>query len=172
MVAYIIDWFVVGTIRGFALLIIGGFLLLMIPLSITDLMGAGGNPEAALGSLTESLGLIFAIRLYLSLVILQILLLSPLWAGWLYYALLESSEYSATVGKMAMGIVVADRYGRRVTFERATARYFSKIITGFTFGVGYLMAAFSSRKQALHDIIAGCLLIYRGPADEYEDDAE
>ena len=59
-----------------------------------------------------------------------------------------------------------------MTFERATARYFSTIITGFTFGVGYMMAAFSSRKQALHDIIAGWLLIYRGPADEYEDDAE
>ncbi len=96
--------------------------------------------------------------------------LLSLWTGWLYFALMESSVNSATLGKMALGIVVSDKHGRRITFERATARYFSKFITGLTFFVGYIMAAFSSRKQALHDFIAGTLVLYRVPADYHEDE--
>lgn len=152
--------------------IIAGFLLLIFPVSFGDLAGSAGDPEGALAGFTKQLGLIFGIRIYMSWMVFQVLLVTPLWVGWLYFALMESSESSATLGKMALSIVVSDRFGRRITFERATGRYFAKIITGFTFGVGYLMAAFSSRKQALHDIIAGCLLLYRGPADDYYEDDE
>jgi uncharacterized RDD family membrane protein YckC len=55
---------------------------------------------------------------------------------------------------------VTDLEGRRITFARASARYFSKIITGLIpFGIGYMMAGFTEKKQALHDIIAGCLVL-------------
>ena len=77
---------------------------------------------------------------------------------WLYYALMESKK-GATVGKMALGISVTDMDGNRISFGRATARYFAKIISGLTLGVGFLMAGFTQQKQALHDIIAGCLVI-------------
>ncbi len=170
--AYLIDGIVVGILTGIAMGVIAGFLLLIFPVSFSGLMGAagGGDPSDALSGLADQIGLIFGIRIYLSWMVFQVLLVTPLWIGWLYFALMESSENSATLGKMALNIVVSDRFGRRITFERATGRYFAKIITGFTFGVGYLMAAFSSRKQALHDIIAGCLLLYRGPAEYYDDE--
>ena len=83
--------------------------------------------------------------------------------SWLYYALMESSERGATVGKLALGIRVVDSNGNRISFGRASGRYFAKIISGAILMVGYLMAAFTDRKQALHDIIAGCLVINSRP---------
>lgn len=79
--------------------------------------------------------------------------------GWLYYALSESSPKQATLGKQAMKITVTDMDGNRISFARATGRYFSKIISTITLLIGYLMAAFTAKKQALHDIIAGTLVI-------------
>ena len=80
---------------------------------------------------------------------------------WAYFALMESSANQATVGKMALGIRVTDLAGNRLTFGRATARHFGKIISGLTLGIGYLMVAFTPSKQALHDIMAGCLVVNR-----------
>jgi uncharacterized RDD family membrane protein YckC len=78
---------------------------------------------------------------------------------WFYFALLESSEYQATVGKMALGLIVTDEHGGRISFARATGRHFAKILSIILAGFGFVMAAFSSRKQALHDMLAGCLVL-------------
>lgn len=78
---------------------------------------------------------------------------------WLYYALMESSSKQATLGKMALGIKVTDMNGNRISFGRATGRYFGKIISGLILNVGYIMAAFTQKKQALHDLMANCLVI-------------
>ena len=81
---------------------------------------------------------------------------------WLYHALMESSEWQATVGKKALGLVVTDLTGERVSFGRATGRHFSKIITNMVpFLIGYIMAGFTEKKQALHDMLAGCLVLRR-----------
>ncbi|MBA4312079.1 MAG: RDD family protein [Chlorobiaceae bacterium] len=77
---------------------------------------------------------------------------------WLYYALMESMK-GATLGKIALGITVTDMQGNRLSFGRATGRYFGKIISGLTLSIGYIMAGFTQQKQALHDMIAGCLVI-------------
>jgi uncharacterized RDD family membrane protein YckC len=79
-------------------------------------------------------------------------------ANWLYYALLEASPQKATVGKMALGIVVTDLNGNRISFGKATARYISKFISTFAL-IGYIMAGCTPKKQALHDMIAGCLVV-------------
>jgi uncharacterized RDD family membrane protein YckC len=80
--------------------------------------------------------------------------------SWLYYALLESSVHQGTLGKMALGLIVTDMQGRRVTFARASGRFFAKIITGLIpFAIGYIMAGFTQKKQALHDMIASCLVL-------------
>lgn len=81
--------------------------------------------------------------------------------AWLYYAYQESSDKQATLGKQAMGIVVTDLEGKRIDFIKATIRYFSKIISALILLIGYIMAAFTERKQALHDIIAGTLVLNR-----------
>ncbi|HHW31277.1 MAG TPA: zinc-ribbon domain-containing protein [Clostridiaceae bacterium] len=81
--------------------------------------------------------------------------------GWLYFSLMESSEKQATLGKMALGIYVTDNYGNRITFGRATGRYFGKIVSALTLCIGYIMAAFTEKKQALHDMMAGCVVLSR-----------
>lgn len=58
-----------------------------------------------------------------------------------------------------MGIVVTDLNGNRLTFEKATGRYFAKYLSTMTLGFGYLMAVFTEKKQALHDLVAGTLVV-------------
>ena len=79
--------------------------------------------------------------------------------GWLYYALMESGPRQATLGKMALGIKVTDTKGDRVDFGRASLRYVGKIVSGMIFMIGYILAAFTPQKQALHDIMANCLVV-------------
>jgi uncharacterized RDD family membrane protein YckC len=81
---------------------------------------------------------------------------------WLYHAFMESSDWQATVGKRAMGLVVTDMAGRRVSFGRSSGRHFGKIITNLVPAfLGYIMAAFTEKRQALHDLMAGCLVLRR-----------
>jgi uncharacterized RDD family membrane protein YckC len=81
---------------------------------------------------------------------------------WLYFALMESSPRGATVGKMVCGLRVVDRQGNRISFGRATGRFFAKFISGMILFIGYLMIAFTDRKRGLHDIMAGTLVVKVG----------
>ncbi|HEO72618.1 MAG TPA: hypothetical protein ENN80_15275 [Candidatus Hydrogenedentes bacterium] len=81
--------------------------------------------------------------------------------GWLYYAGMESSGLCATIGKRAMGIAVTDVYGNPITFAKASGRFWGKLVSAMMLYVGFLMAAFTSKKQALHDMMAGCLVVRR-----------
>ncbi len=78
---------------------------------------------------------------------------------WLYSALLESSSSQATVGKMALGMKVTDLAGHRIDFGRATGRTFAKILSAIPLFVGFMMAGFTQRRQALHDMIAGTVVL-------------
>ncbi len=78
---------------------------------------------------------------------------------WIYEAVMHSSSKQATLGKMALGIRVADLEGKRISFGRATGRHFGKYLSGFIMNVGYFMAAITQKKQALHDIVAGTLVL-------------
>ncbi len=78
---------------------------------------------------------------------------------WIYQAVMESSVKQATLGKMALGIIVTDLSGKRISFGKASGRYFGQILSGFILGIGFLMIAFTARKQGLHDKMAGCLVV-------------
>ena len=86
-------------------------------------------------------------------------LLVQLVAGWLYMALMQSSPSQATLGKQALGIKVTDLEGYRISFARATGRYFAKNLSALILFIGFIMVAFNPKKQGLHDIIAGTLVI-------------
>jgi uncharacterized RDD family membrane protein YckC len=94
---------------------------------------------------------------------LILLLLVPaicLAGNWLYFALMESSDKQGTLGKMAVGLKVTDLDGARISFGRATGRYFSKIITDLVpLYIGYMMVGWTQRKQGLHDMIASTLVM-------------
>jgi|SRR3989344_3421212 len=80
---------------------------------------------------------------------------------WIYHAVMESSVKQATLGKMALGIVITDLDGNRLSFGRASGRHFGKILSGLILGVGFILIALTSKKQAWHDIIADTLVINR-----------
>jgi uncharacterized RDD family membrane protein YckC len=82
-------------------------------------------------------------------------------APWLYCAFMESSNLQATVGKLALGIKVTGQDGERIGFGQATGRYFSHLLTAISFGVGYAMVVFTSRRQALHDMVARTYVVRR-----------
>ncbi len=80
---------------------------------------------------------------------------------WLYFALLESSSGQGTIGKMALGLAVEQAYGGRISFARASGRYFAKILSAIPLGLGFLMVGWTSRKRGLHDLVAGTVVIRR-----------
>ena len=77
----------------------------------------------------------------------------------LYFAFMESSKTQGSLGKMAMSIKVTDMDGQRVSFGKAFLRNIGKIVSQMILYIGYLMAAFTEKKQALHDIMAGTLVV-------------
>ena len=80
---------------------------------------------------------------------------------WLYFAVQQSSSWQATLGKRAVGIIVTDVHGERLNFTTASLRYLGRVISNMTMLIGYIIAAFTVKKQALHDIIAGTVVVYK-----------
>jgi len=86
------------------------------------------------------------------------------WAlTWAYFAVLESSPLQGTVGKHALGLYVADVYGDPIGLGRASARYWLKLFSSLLLMAGWIMAGFTPRKQALHDMLARTLVLRRLP---------
>ncbi len=137
--AMLIDGIIISFVQG----------IFLIPLIIIfGISGFFEDPEhVSEGALFAAIGsyIFFGLFFYLAI--------------WLYYALMESSSYGATLGKLALGLRVTDMIGNRMSFGRASGRYFGKIVSGLILNIGYIIAAFTDKKQALHDIMAGCLVI-------------
>ena len=130
-------WIRVGAyLIDYVILAIAGFIaMFLLGLALGMFTGA---PSAGSG-----LGLFFAWLLF----------------PWLYAALFESGPRQATLGKQAVNLKVTNPEGNRISFGRATGRYFAEWINGFTLGIGYVMTAFTARRQALHDMIAGTVVV-------------
>lgn len=132
--AWLLD-FIIMFLGCVVIIIILG--LLLIPTT-----GNADNNQASWEGLGTLVGLIFA---------------------WLYYTLMESSSKQGTVGKMFLGIKVTDLNGNKIGFGKANGRYWGKFISSFILGIGYIMVAFTKKKQGLHDIMAGCFVVNRWP---------
>lgn len=77
----------------------------------------------------------------------------------LYWVAMESSRFQASLGKMALGLKVVDGRGERVTIWRAAVRNLLKVVSAATLFIGFMMAGWTARKQALHDKMADCLVV-------------
>lgn len=132
--AYIIDAFLLSFVTG---------IFILDPL----LQRAGISPQNRWALFTSNSRQVMAIQLLIVMV------------QWCYFALLESSPWQASIGKRIFGLYVTDIGGKRISFARATGRYFATIISTLTFGIGYLMGGFTLKKQMLHDMIAECLVM-------------
>lgn len=78
---------------------------------------------------------------------------------WLYYAVFESSILKATPGKIVLGMKVTNLNEKGISFGTASIRYFGKFLSAAIFGIGFIMAAFTQKKQALHDTLAKTVVV-------------
>ena len=140
-----------GFWRRCAALIIDSFLIGIVTAIVQAAVGIGalggilaGRMDA--GALLGSMFLFFALAFV---------------AQWLYFAVFESAAIQATPGKRAMGLKVVDLTGQRIGFGRASGRFFGKIISTMILDIGYMLAGWTERKQALHDMLAGTVVVFR-----------
>ncbi len=138
---------------------VGAFLLdlviVMSPLIVSRIILGADDPFFEYTELTTDQEFEFSFMLTTA----GILTLALIW--WPYEALMTSSRHRATLGKMALGLVVLDDRKRRLTFGRATGRHFAKYLSYLTLCIGYVMVAFTKRKRGLHDMVAGTLVVKR-----------
>jgi len=145
LVAVIIDFIIIGVAQSF----------IIVPLLAAVGLGFASsaenmdfsNPEETAGMIAGIMALIGGYWILATCI--QIL----------YFTFMESSKNQATVGKMAMGIIVTDLNGGKLDFSKALVRNLCKIISNFTMLIGYIMAAFTEKRQALHDMIASTLVV-------------
>lgn len=134
----------------FVAYIIDQIILSIVTVIIVFLLGfVMGLFFAAIGMDTPTIQTVAAVLGYFFGVIL----------AWIYYAVSESSPDQATPGKKLIGIIVTDLDGNRISFGRASGRYWGKILSSLILMIGFLMAGFTEKKQALHDILANCLVL-------------
>ncbi len=142
--AYIIDA-VLLTIAMYAIIIL---LLIVFGFGITGLMtmfessATGGAPEGPI----------------LFIVIFGFYVLPFLMQG-TYHIIFTGSAWQASPGKRLLGIKVVDFDGQRITYGRSTGRWFAAALSYLTFYIGFLMAAFTDRKLALHDLVASTRVV-------------
>ena len=143
-----------GVWRRFVAMIIDSLVflpLILIAVLTSGLFGIAMQPKVDLEGLAGAV-------LGVGVVVMMCLLFV---GSWLYHTAMESSRHQATLGKKALGIIVTDMNGNRISFARANARFFGKWVSGMIMNIGYLMAAFTEKKQALHDILASCLVVMK-----------
>jgi uncharacterized RDD family membrane protein YckC len=81
---------------------------------------------------------------------------------WIYTAVLLSSRWQATLGKKFCGLKVIDYDGQRISFGRATGRYFASYLSAVLLCIGFLMIGWTSRRQGLHDFMPNTLVVRTG----------
>jgi uncharacterized RDD family membrane protein YckC len=149
LLAFIIDVIIVGIVYSVIATPIIAAMGLGIASEVQSMDGmsedqAAGAAVGMIGTIMAGLGMIIMVSF-----IIQIL----------YYSLMESSKLQASVGKLALGIKVVDMNGNRISFTKAVLRSFGKILSAMIMYIGYLMAAFTEKKQGLHDMIASTLVV-------------
>jgi uncharacterized RDD family membrane protein YckC len=144
-VAVIIDGLLLGSIQFIAIMPVLGLMGIGMATDIQNLETADETTMAPM------IGQMMAMAGVTQIVFLTI--------QTLYYAFMESSKYQASVGKIVLGLKVIDINGERLDFTKALVRNLCKIISSMILFIGYLMAAFTEKKQALHDMIASTLVV-------------
>lgn len=139
--AYFIDSFVIGIVTWVVqMIVMAGFF------GVGAGLASSGDPGGMIAT-AGVFGFLFG------------MVALPLAMQAVYFAWMHSSERQATLGKMAVGIKVTDDNGQAITFWRGVGRYFATIVSSVILMIGYIMAGFTERKRALHDMIASTLVV-------------
>jgi uncharacterized RDD family membrane protein YckC len=171
--------------QRFAAAFLDGIIVFVLGASISYVMELiiGMNPRAVVSISRDNVNAEAELRFRFAAGVSSLFILG-VW--WLYYALQESSAAQATLGKRAIGLRVTDLEGRRISLARATGRFLAETLFPVFIGMvmtipllmitsmmpflavpaytlcfllGHLIQPFTARKQALHDIVAGTLVL-------------
>ena len=145
LVAYIIDYIIIYVVQSFIFIPVLGLMGISFASKMDD-MGTMSDAET-MGMVASMIAVAGATALLTTVIAI------------LYWSLMESSKYQATVGKIALGLKVTDLDGNSLDFVKSLIRNVCKIISGMILFIGYIMAGFTEKKQGLHDIIAGTLVV-------------
>jgi uncharacterized RDD family membrane protein YckC len=143
--AYIIDYIIIWVVQSFIFVPVLGVMGITFASKMSD-------PESMSEAETIGAAMSFAAVMGATALLTSVIAI-------LYWSLMESSKYQATIGKMALGLKVSDVDGKNLDFVKSLIRNICKIISGMILGIGYIMAGFTEKKQGLHDIIAGTLVV-------------
>jgi uncharacterized RDD family membrane protein YckC len=144
-VAYVIDSIIVYVIQSFIFIPVLGLLGITFASDFENMENMSD---------TEAMGMLGAMMAFSGGAFLLITIISIL-----YWSLMESSKYQATVGKLALGLKVTDMEGKNLDLTKSLIRNACKIISQMILFVGFIMAGFTEKKQGLHDMIAGTLVV-------------
>jgi uncharacterized RDD family membrane protein YckC len=145
LVALILDYIIIGVLQSFVIVPILGLLGLSF---IPEIQSGGEFDEAQAAGMVA--GIMAAVG---SIWILTTCI------TFFYFTILESSKSQGSIGKIALGIKVTDMNGDRITFGKAALRTLGRYISAMIMFIGYLLAAFTEKKQTLHDMIASTLVV-------------
>jgi uncharacterized RDD family membrane protein YckC len=144
-VAYVIDSIIVYVIQSFIFIPVLGLLGITFASDFENMENMSD---------TEAMGMLGAMMAFSGGAFLLITIISIM-----YWSLMESSKYQATVGKLALGLKVTDMEGKNLDLTKSLIRNACKIISQMILFVGFIMAGFTEKKQGLHDMIAGTLVV-------------
>lgn len=146
-VAYIIDYIILSIVNTIVIIPVLG------ALGFGFFTATDGFQHGDLAD-EEAIGMIVAFISAMSSIALLTFVIQVL-----YYAFMQASAKQATIGKIALGLKVTDMDGNRLDFGKSLVRELCKIISYSILLIGYIMAGFTDKKQALHDIIPGTLVV-------------
>lgn len=144
-VAIIIDGIIIGVVQAFVIVPILAAIGFS-AFSTMESMDMNDPGEAAgmFGALMAMMGTTWILSIAIQVI---------------YFTVMESSKTQATVGKMALGLKVTDVNGNKLDFTKALIRNLGRILSNMTMLIGYIIAGFTAKKQALHDFIAGTIVV-------------
>lgn len=145
-VAYVIDYIIINILQSFVLVPIFAALGIGFA-SSPGFFDQNMSSEETFGLVAFFMGFV-GVALFLTVAI-QIV----------YYSVMEASKSQATLGKMALGLKVTDVNGKRLDLGRSFVRQLGKIVSGFILFIGYIMAGFTEKKQALHDMMVSAVVV-------------
>ncbi|KLE33875.1 hypothetical protein AAW00_12460 [Aurantiacibacter luteus] len=134
--------------------IIDSIILYIVQMVIAGVFGLGAGATTALDPAAQEAVLTGGGGL---LILLMIVI------GVAYFAVMESGPWQATLGKKALGLIVTDLNGNRISLARAIGRYFGKFLSSIILLIGFIMVAFTEKKQGLHDMLASTLVVKGQP---------
>ncbi|WP_421875030.1 RDD family protein [Marinoscillum sp.] len=143
-VAYIVDKILISTVQWIVILpVLGALGISMASMENMEYMSEEDAIGMVIGMVSTMIG---------SILVAYVIEL-------IYFSLMEASKYQASIGKMALGLKVTDTDGKPLDFGKALLRNLGKIVSQMIIYIGYIMAGLTEKKQALHDMIAGALVV-------------